>query len=163
MPAAIFIVIVIGGIILALMSAFFKKEAACELEFPVYEKKVFLLSKAEYSFYQVLRHVLGDKYTIFPKIRLADIVYIKKGTQNRQAAFNRIQSKHIDFLVCDNTSKIILAIELDDRWHSNSKAKERDEFKNELLDAVGIRLERVKVQNSYNTDQIREMLAGKRT
>ena len=65
-----------------------------------YRKKDYLLTAAERSFYEVLCSVLDGQLLVFAKVRLADLVYMPKGTANRQTHFNRIQSKHVDFVLC---------------------------------------------------------------
>ena len=81
-----------------------------------YRTKNYLLTQAEKSFYNVLNHWnQNNDYYIFPKIRLADVLYLPKDTQNRQSYWNKIQSKHLDFVICDAQNiRPILAIELDD-------------------------------------------------
>jgi hypothetical protein len=83
--------VVFMGVVAAGVSALFKKQrSSSEQDFSSYSLDPFLLSKAEYSFYQVLRQVLGDKYSVFPKVRLADIVKVLGG-KHYYSAFNRIQ------------------------------------------------------------------------
>jgi hypothetical protein len=66
-------------------------------------------------------------YLVFAKVRLADLLYLPKGTQGRQAAFNRIQSKHVDFLLCSKDAvRPLLAIELDDSSHGEQSRITRD-------------------------------------
>jgi hypothetical protein len=74
--------------------------AADAPEFPFLRKKYFF-SAAERSFYEVLQRVVGEQVHLFAKVRLADVVYVARGTESWQTHFNRIQSKHIDFLLCD--------------------------------------------------------------
>ena len=54
-----------------------------------YRKKDYLLTAAERSFYEVLGSVLDGQLLVFTKVRLADLVYMPKGTANRQTHFNR--------------------------------------------------------------------------
>ncbi len=65
-----------------------------------YLRRDYLFSRAEVSFYGVLNNAVAGQYLIFAKVRLADLLYIPRGTPARQSAFNRIQSKHIDFILC---------------------------------------------------------------
>ena len=123
-----------------------------------YEMKSFLLSKAENSFYKVLCHIVGDDYSVYPKIRLADIVAVKKKTKNYMSYFGRIKSKHVDFVLCDKFSKPKIVVELDDKSHNSAKTKESDKFKNELFNKIGLKLVRVKVQSAYSVDEIKTLL-----
>src|SRR5688500_16792275 len=55
-----------------------------------YSKKKYLFSAAERSFYEVLKRLVPPEYTVFAKVRLADLVYVSKGAADRQSHFNRI-------------------------------------------------------------------------
>jgi len=72
------------------------------------------LSKAEHSFFLVLRQMMGEYFTVPTKVNLSDLFYISKPNENRTAR-NKIDRKHVDFLICDpKTMKPRFAIELDD-------------------------------------------------
>jgi hypothetical protein len=75
------------------------------------------LSQAEHSFYLVLRQMMGDYFTVLAKVNFSDLFYVSKPNENRTAR-NKIDRKHVDFLICDpKTMKPRLAIELDDASH----------------------------------------------
>src|SRR5713101_3637149 len=77
-----------------------------------YRKKDYLLTPAERSFYEVLQRVAGDSMQVFAKVRLVDLVWLPKGTQNRQAHLNRVLSKHVDFVLCNRqTVSPVLVVE----------------------------------------------------
>ena len=143
--------LVIVGIIVVI---FKKRPTSSGQDFSFFSLKPFLLSKAEYSFYQVLRQIMGDKYNIYPKVRMADIGKVRGGG-NYYSAFNRITSKHIDFVICDNKAKILLVIELDDKSHRTTKAQKADAFKDELFKAIGLRCVRIEAKQSYHTEEVK--------
>lgn len=59
--------------------------------------------------------------------------------------YSRIQSKHIDFLVCNGDSLYpVVAIELDDNSHDNKDRQIRDNFVNQTLESADIPLIRCK-------------------
>jgi len=115
-----------------------------------YRKKDYLLTAAERSFYEVLCSVLDGQLLVFTKVRLADLVYMPKGTANRQAHFNRIQSKHVDFVLCtrDKLSPV-LVIELDDASHEEEARRDRDTFVDAALTAAGLPILHIPAQRSY--------------
>jgi very-short-patch-repair endonuclease len=118
------------------------------------------LSKAELSFYHVLSSVVGNKATICIKVRLRDIIYTTQPNENR-AASNRIQQKHLDFLLCNpKTMQPILGIELDDSSHSRTDRIERDDFIDKAFEAAGLPVIHIKNQNSYNMQEIAEKVAS---
>ena len=91
-----------------------------------------LLSKNELSFYKKLKPI-SEKYGmhILCKIRMADIVEVKKGLRREEWSkyFNKIKSKHVDFALADpDTMEIAVLIELDDKSHIQKNRAERDNF-----------------------------------
>lgn len=126
-----------------------------------YEKLGLLLTPAERSFFGVLNHAVEDKALIFSKVRVADVLRTTKGLDpsNRTKAFNRISSKHFDFVICDpNDLRVTCVIELDDSSHASKKVQLRDEFINKACDSAQLALYRVKVKNSYAVTEIRELI-----
>ena len=118
------------------------------------------LSPAELSFYQLLRAAIGDRALVFTKVNLADLFFVATGDarQNRALA-NRVDRKHVDFLVCDlKTARPIVAVELDDRSHERSDRKTRDELVGAVFAAAGLPLLRVPVKSGYSTQEIQSLL-----
>jgi len=116
-----------------------------------------LLTPAELSFYHVLKIAVSEQYDIFAKVRLADLIAVNKGMVRAEwgKAFNKIKSKHIDFVLCDkNTSEILCVIELDDRSHSQVKRQQRDEFVTKVLDVTRIPFVRFDVARTYQSDTV---------
>lgn len=124
-----------------------------------YKKKQYLLSIAEKNFYEVLKTAIQDTdYYICPKVRLADIIYVGK-TDKRQSYFNKIQSKHIDFLLCTaDTLSPVIAIELDDNSHFRNDRIKRDAFVDKVLKAAGLKIIRFNVKHSYVVNEIKEKI-----
>lgn len=121
------------------------------------------LTPAERSFWQVLQQCLPEGYVLLAKVRLADIVNVKKGldAKTRQVHQNRISSKHADFVLCDVVEMMPRAvIELDDDSHQTRRSSERDEQKNSIVESAGIRLLRIRAQRAYDTGQLRESLVN---
>lgn len=124
-------------------------------------KKQTLLSPAERSFYGVLRQAVGETYQVQVKVRLADLVQPASGLSRSdwQAAFNRISSKHVDFvLVNPATFEVACALELDDSSHATDKRFERDAFLDAAFQSAGLRLLHVPAKNAYAVQEIRAML-----
>lgn len=128
-----------------------------------YESRKFLLTPAERSFMAVLEQALEGKLKIMAQVRLADVVIVKNGLspQARGAAFNRIQSKHLDFVVCDPKDfSILCAIELDDSSHAQERRQDRDAFVDGVMNAAGIKLHRFRVKQSYSVEEVRKIVVG---
>lgn len=124
-----------------------------------YKKKDWLLTRAERSFFGVLVSVVDPEQIVFSKVRLADLLYIPRGTKSRQAAFNRIQSKHIDFVVCDkDTIRPFLAIEFDDSSHDSPSRRKRDEFVDKAMKSAHLPLLRVRAQKAYVQSALKQSI-----
>jgi hypothetical protein len=116
-----------------------------------YRQRDDFLSPAEVSLYQVLVSALGARATICPKVNLADIVFVARPHEN-QAYRNKIDRKHVDFLICDSkTMRPQCAIELDDSSHSRPARQQRDSFVDEVFKAAGLPLLRVRAQAAYRS------------
>lgn len=117
------------------------------------------LSPAELSFYKVLLHALPKGIVVNVKPRLADILFVPRGSAGRWALQNKIQSKHVDFLLCSGqTMAPQLAIELDDKSHARVDRIERDEFVDQAFAAAGLAVIHVKARPSYVLDDIRALV-----
>jgi hypothetical protein len=123
-----------------------------------YSRKAALFSPAERSFLGVLEQAVGGHYRVFGKVRIADVVETKRGLSGsrRQSAFNRINAKHFDFLLCDKENlPVVCAIELDDKSHSGSSRQQRDVFVTELCRNVGLPLLRMRASKTYSLPELR--------
>lgn len=125
----IFIWIILIYAILFLLVAFFAIvfKSKFNKDFP-YIKNDSLLTEVEKKFYLVLVEILGNDYLIFSKVRMADLLHLPRmNGSNFYHYFNKIQSKHVDFLICDKENiKPLLVIELDDSSHLKFNRMVRD-------------------------------------
>lgn len=89
------------------------------------------------------------------KVRVADVITCSDADWRRGFG-GAISQKHLDFVLCEpRTTRIILAVELDDRSHEAPHRQRRDRFLNDTLQAAGIRLLRVKARAQYSAEIIR--------
>ena len=131
----IMILIFVAAVVLAEIIRFYKKHTYH------YKKRENFLTKHELGFYRRLCNAVHSNrnVVVFSKVRLADIIEPKFSGSNWQAQFNKIQAKHVDFLLCDATDvQPILVIELDDRSHDRPDRRERDAFVDRALSQAGI-------------------------
>ena len=100
-----------------------------------------IFTRNEWQNYKTLRDVAAVKgYIICPKVRLLDIVKPKSGEKKYKTLLYKIQSKHVDFVICDQNMNIKAIIELDDKSHDSEKGKERDTFVDTVLRSVGYKV-----------------------
>lgn len=110
------------------------------------------LSPAELNFYRVLRQTVGQSVIILVKVALGDLFYPKTGNRRQNHAYrNKIDRKHVDFLLCDPQSmQPLVGIELDDSSHQQTDRQQRDSFVERVFEAANLPLLRQPVRSAYN-------------
>jgi hypothetical protein len=126
---------------------------------PFFRRK-YLLTIAEKRFYNVLRTVVAP-HSVHPKVRLADLIETDKGHRFWRANFNRVCSKHIDFVVCDAALSPIIAVELDDSSHRLPERAVRDRKVNRILEIASLPILRVPVRRTYDAKAIEKDILAK--
>jgi hypothetical protein len=121
------------------------------------------LSPAEASFFRVLKGVVKDEFLIFPKVSLKDIFFVSRPRENR-AYYNKIDRKHVDFLLCDAGSlKPVMGIELDDSSHQRTDRIERDELVESVFKRAGLPLRRIPARFAYSQEELEGLIRGTAT
>jgi len=117
-----------------------------------YLKKDSLLTEAEKKFYFVLSEIIGDNYLIFSKVRMADLLYLPKMNNSDYYHYqNKIQSKHVDFLLCDKENiKPLLVLELDDSSHLKIDRILRDTLVDKIFENAQIPILHIKNSTAYD-------------
>ncbi len=119
------------------------------------------LSPAEATFYHTLKSMMKDYFVIFTKVSLADLFYVAHPEKNLSAR-NRIDRKHVDFLICDpKTLSPQFGIELDDSSHQSASRQERDNLVDQVFHAAGLPLLHIPViPNGYNQQELGILFAN---
>lgn len=118
----------------------------------------FLLTRGELAFYNVLVKAVGDRYTVFAKVRIRDLLQYPD-TISARPHLNRISQKHVDFVICERFStRIVAALELDDRSHERRDRAARDRLLNDAFRAASLPLIRIKARREYCPDVLAGML-----
>lgn len=125
-----------------------------------YRQRDDFLSPAERSFYLTLRASVGEWADVCPKVNLGDLFYATcKNFGERQSYTNKINRKHVDFLICDKkTARPLLGIELDDKSHNLAARQERDSFVENVFKVANLPLERISVKNAYSPNELNSRL-----
>jgi hypothetical protein len=88
-------------------------------------------------------------------------VHHSVSAQRRAAAFNRVSSKHVDFVICaSDTFRVVGVIELDDKSHRGQFRQRRDQFLDAALAAADIPVLHISAQRSYSIPDVRSRLAS---
>lgn len=153
-----FLLLPVFAILLKIAVTFLDKKKNQDIQ---YLKKDSLLTETEKSFYVVLQKVVSENYLLFPQVSLLEILSVPKGLSQRShySALNKIQAKHIDFLLCEKESiKPLLAIELDDSSHYRTDRMIRDEFLNQAFASAGLPLLHIKVASHYDQEDLNNQI-----
>ena len=112
---------------------------------------------SEGAFYGALVSAVRGRYLIFAKVRLLDVCADLERSQI--SAFNRISSKHLDFLLCDPaTYRPTVGIELDGSSHLRRDRIERDAFVDEVFRGMNVPLIHFRVERTFVPQQIAQRL-----
>jgi len=126
----------------------------------IYTSRSFLLTKCESSFYGVLKLATDGRFAICPKVRLSDLIRCTSGNPGDS---NRINQKHIDFVLCEKDSmKIVCALELNDRSHLEGSRKKRDELVSSALDEAKIKFLPIRAAAEYSVQDLRNAIFSER-
>jgi hypothetical protein len=119
-----------------------------------YQVRDDFLSAAEYSFHRVLVSAVGNRAVVCPKVNLNDVFFVARPNEN-QAYRNKIDRKHVDFLLCHPaTMKLLGGVELDDASHQRKDRRERDEFVDQVFATAGLPIVHVVARASYNVESL---------
>jgi len=126
-----------------------------------YEAQRFLFTPAERSFYGVLQSAVSDRYVVFGKVRMGDVLKVlpRLGTKNAIIARSKIQQKHLDFVLCKkDTLEVVCCIELNDRSHERPDRVKRDNFVRAAFKQANVVLVEFQVRSTYNRDVVLEQI-----
>ena len=126
-----------------------------------YQQREALFTPAERSFLLSLDKAISTEYRVFGKVRIADILK-PSSTKSRKKwhiAFNKISSKHFDYVLCNkDTLKVVAVIELDDKSHQTKKVMQRDIFVEAACKSAKLILIRFPAKSRYSAKAIREKI-----
>lgn len=125
-----------------------------------YARKKFLVSAAERAFLAVLEDCLPPNTRVFCQVPLINLLYIPRGTPERQKWHNKYDRKTVDFVLCSaDKLQPLLVIELDDKSHQRPDRIERDRFVEQALEAAGLPMARFPARRTHDTHDVRQQIA----
>lgn len=164
-PSVLFIIlgvlVVLAVIILPLLKAKLSRSTTTRgaVDTKHYALRSVVFSPAERSFLGVLDGSLPDGVSWLGKVRLGDVFITRKGLtpSQRASARNKINQKHVDFLLVRMSDFAPLAgVELDDSSHDAEDRQDRDAFVDQVFRSAGIPLLHIPAQATYSPAALRE-------
>ena len=117
------------------------KGSGAKIDYTQAYQKRYLLTRNEWSEYKKLRLFAEEQgWIVCPKVRVLDLIEPRKGHKQYITLINKVQSKHLDFVICDKDLHIKAIVELDDNSHDRADRKGRDEFLQTILESVGYKV-----------------------
>ena len=157
------IFLALGLLVVFVVMAFLKAKLGSPSDnADIYYARKTLFTAAERSFLGVLEPQLPRDIRVFGKVRLEDVLGVKAGLSRpeRLAARNKINRKHVDFLLVRASDLApIGGIELDDSSHEEEDRKQRDAFVDSAFASAGLPLLHVPAQKAYNPAEVKAKIA----
>lgn len=134
----LFVIFLAASCIYVLMQR--KEKDDCSTNYVLRET---LLSPAERSFFDTLKHSASEHYEIFGKVRIADVLMPKINLDHNswRISFRKISSKHFDYVLCNKqTLEIVAVIALEDKSHGLCRTTDGDIFVQNICRNSGLPL-----------------------
>lgn len=150
--AAIAIVLVLVGLFPLL------RRSRPAIVLPVTAKR--LLSRPEQELYgRLVRSFPG--HVILAQVALSQLLVVNRtgANGNAQSISNRFRQLVADFVLCAPDFTAVAVVELDDRSHDRNVQRERDERKDQFLQAAGIKVIRITVAHMPNEAALKTLVA----
>lgn len=154
-------VLLVTIVVVAVLFSLLKGQQAGPAKEMRYEARKELFSPAERSFLGVLEQAVDGQYRVFGKVRLGDLIQPAKGysRSQRTGARNRINQKHVDFVLCQpEILAVVGVVELDDSSHERKDRSERDDFVDQALESSGIPMVRFAARKCYAVVEVKSQL-----
>jgi hypothetical protein len=126
-----------------------------------YKKRDYLMTKAEIEFFHVLESIVRDQYYIVPQLPISKIALTVARGKDYYMYSNKIDRKTVDFVLFNKESfSPVMVIELDDSSHDNEKRRTRDNFVDDLMKNIGLKIVHIKTAYTYNPEEITNLIFG---
>ena len=155
------LVILIVGIVLILMFSLWKFVYSKVLNDMPFEKKRFFFTAKQRSFYQVLQQATGDKYIIFARVSMAEVIRTSHGlsTNKRAAYVQKLQGVQVPFVLCEaNSLAIVAGVMLDEQAQQDKQSLTEHHFIMEVFKVIGLPLVCLKTTNTYDVKLLEQRL-----
>lgn len=125
-----------------------------------YRRRMTVLTPEEHTLFSALQHAVGDRVLLLAKLRVCDVLELRKGLRKRQAAraLEGSNTYSFDFVLCAPAdTRPLVAIELL-APHESAEQRERDRFLNEACTAAGLGLLRIPHNDAHAPEDLFDKL-----
>lgn len=122
-----------------------------------------IMTPSEREFFKLLADAASDKYYVFPQIHLSALFRNRTGGRYHRAAFNSINGRSVDYVLCDKTTlQPVYAVELDDPTHDTPDRQKRDAEVEGIFADYGFPLVRFREYRNLSREDIANRFAEAR-
>jgi hypothetical protein len=117
-----------------------------------------LLTAAERAFFGVLENLLEDRYRIFPKMHLADLLAPTEELPDtaRLQRLEQLPKVPLDFVICDAADFSLLAVVmLDPEIGPDSGPGRRQNELDRVLTEIGLPVIRLPLKETYRSEEVK--------
>lgn len=124
-----------------------------------YQKNDHLLDKREFLIFKTFQNILDEsQYSIYPHLRLADLLKVPADTPNRQEYLYRIKERSLDMVIFESTQlKPVLVISLKSQ-DDGKKQQINDDFIETALKTAGLKSMNITLNSPPSEEELRENL-----
>ncbi len=126
-----------------------------------YKKNDYLFNNRELLIFKRLQDILEhSRYSLYPHIRLADLLSVPAGTQNRQEYLFRIKERSLDMVVFESSYlKPVLVVNLVTQ-EDGKRQQITDQFTEKALNTAGIESIDIDLNNPPDHEELLSTLRG---
>jgi len=154
-------VILAMGVVLLLGLVLWKLLYAKPLNDTPFEKKRFFFTAKQRDFYQVLHGAARNKYAIFARVSMADVLRAHHELDKRKTVnyTKKLQGIQLSFVLCDvNSLAIVAGVMLDEQVSQDVKIAASKQFVQQAFEAVDVPLLHFKAKGSYDIKAVEQVL-----
>ena len=126
-----------------------------------YQKNDYLFNNRELLIFKRLKDILeSSRYSVYPHVRLADLLSVPAGTQNRQEYLFRIKERSLDMVVFESSYlKPVLVVNL--RTQEDGKRQQiNDQFTEKALNSASLKSIDIDLNNPPDHEELLSNLRG---
>ena len=103
-----------------------------------YLKRGFILNARELAGFRLISEALDNRYVVFPKVRLADLLSMPADAPRRQEYLDRVKDRRVDFVICSADNLEPLLVVVASSTDGGRKKPGSDRFTLRVLEAAGL-------------------------
>ena len=157
---SVFVILVVG-IVLILAFILWKFVYNKTLNDMPFEKKGFFFTAKNRDFYQVLQKSVVDKYIVFARVSMAEVIRTSHGlSKGKRAAYvQKLQTIQVPFVLCEaNSLAIVAGVLLDEQVQQDKQSLMERHFITQAFKAIGLPLVCFKAKNTYDVKLLEQSL-----